>query len=173
MGFQRWKLGWDLDLVLLADGGNNGACEIYEWWELMRIQVRAKKNCRALLGGRDSCASGVGARSAMARRRWGRTGAVDRGDEENRGEEMKRHAQRRCWSFLSSWMSRRPGVVHATRCPVICFSLFFKCHAISDFLLTWQLINSIDIILVGGLGLVLLGTVSTERKKTTTQTTYP
>ena len=75
--------------MLLADGGNNGACEIYEWRELMRIQVRAKKNCRALLGGRDSCASGVGTRSAMARRRCGRTGAVDRGDEENRGKKRR------------------------------------------------------------------------------------
>ena len=43
MGFQQLKLGWDLDLVLLADWGINGACEIYEWRELMRIPVCAKK----------------------------------------------------------------------------------------------------------------------------------
>ena len=66
MGFQRLKV-WDLDLVLLADG------------EKMRPAIfrmegadedsGARQNLQGFQGGRDSCAGGVGARSAMAGRR--------------------------------------------------------------------------------------------------------
>lgn len=88
MGFQQLKLGWDLDLVLIADGKKWGLRDL--WMEGADEDSDArKKNCKALLGGRDSCAEGVGARNAMAGRRCGSTGAVDRGDEENRGKKRR------------------------------------------------------------------------------------
>ena len=48
-GISTIEIGWDLDLVLLADGKKWGL-RFLGWRALMRIQVRAK-NCRAFRAG--------------------------------------------------------------------------------------------------------------------------
>ena len=84
-GISTIEIGWDLDLVLLADGEKMGPA-IFRM-EGADEDSGARQKLQGFQGGRDSCAGGVGARSAMAGWRCSRTGAVDRGDEKNRGKK--------------------------------------------------------------------------------------
>jgi hypothetical protein len=135
--------------------GKNWGGKIYGWTDGALVPIgfgSARKKFGALACGKGSRAGGAGTRSEHGGGRRAEAPA-------QRIERLGKCRGKKWWvqpnTFLplvsSSWSSRRNSVLHATR--FTCFSPLssFNSHATSDF--SYSLINSMNTILVGGLGL--------------------